>query len=142
MSELHNQFHNTVTKTEDWAKELADRLDLADDLRGYRLLRATLHVIRDSVSPNEAADLGAQLPMLLRGVYYEGWQPAKTPVKLHNISELSKRVGKDFEKDPFENTQDAVEAVFGLLNNRVSAGEINDVRACLPKDVQEIWESP
>lgn len=141
-TKLHNQFQNTVSKTEEWAEELADRLDLADDPKSYRLLCVTLHAIRDTLSVDEATDLSAQLPQLLRGAYFEGWQPSKTPVKTRNMSDLVNRVEHAFDKDPFENTTEAVTAVFNLLNDHVSQGEINDVRACLPKDIQEHWEAP
>ena len=39
--------------------------------------------IRDPVVPtvNEVAALGVQLPMLVRGFYYEGWKPADKPLR-------------------------------------------------------------
>jgi uncharacterized protein (DUF2267 family) len=36
--------------------------------RSFRLLRTVLQALRDWLPVNEAVDLGAQLPMLLRGV--------------------------------------------------------------------------
>jgi uncharacterized protein (DUF2267 family) len=64
-----------------WINELDDRLGWNNKPRSYRLLKAVLHALRDWLQLNEAADLAAQLPTLLRGAYSEQWRPAVTPVK-------------------------------------------------------------
>jgi uncharacterized protein (DUF2267 family) len=50
-----------------------------------------LHALRDRLTVNEAAQFGAQLPMLVRGIYYEGWDPTRLPVKM-NREEFLQRV--------------------------------------------------
>ena len=55
-----------VQVTHTWINDLDDRLGWNNKPRSYRLLKAVLHALRDWLQLNEAADLAAQLPTLLR----------------------------------------------------------------------------
>src|SRR6186997_3194798 len=90
----------TVQLTHIWINELDDRLRWNNKARSYRLLKAVLHALRDSLRVNEAVDLGAQLPGLLRGAYYEQWRPAITPVKNRHVEDFLARVNESFGRDP------------------------------------------
>ena len=72
----------TVAKTYEWLHQVAERDDSDDLYRAYHVLRAVTHVLRDRVEPNVAAHVAAQLPLLIRGIFYEGWDPAKTPMRM------------------------------------------------------------
>lgn len=125
--------------TREWVQELSDRLDWGDDRRAYRLLRETLHAIRDRLPVNEAVDLSAQLPTLLRGIYFEGWHPAGTPIAERNKARFVERITIAFKNDPIEDPDKAVFQVFSLLNRRISEGEIDDIKTCLPASVRALW---
>ena len=133
---------HTVQLTHLWINELDDRLQWRDKPRSYRLLKAVLHALRDSLRVEEAADLGAQLPGLLRGAYYEQWRPATTPVRSRSIEDFLTRVNASFRRDPLEDPSQAVMAVFQLLSKKITEGEIEDVRRCLPEPVRTIWPEP
>lgn len=141
-SKLHNHFEHTVQLTREWVLDLCANSDIGDEQRAYRLLRVTLQTLRDWLSVEEATDLSAQLPQLLRGAYFEGWRPARSPVKPRHATDFVGRIENAFTSDPFEDTRAAVTDVFALLNRRISRGEIRDVRACLPRDLLELWQEP
>ena len=130
---------HTVHTTNEWLKELNNLMDWDDRHRSWRLLRAVFHALRDWLQVNEAAHLGAQLPTLLRGLYYEGWHPAGTPVKKRSLADFRARIDKAFDTDPLKDPNDAISAVFVLLARHVTKGEVADVRQSLPKDVRELW---
>lgn len=88
---------------------------------------------------NEAADLGAQLPTLIRGVYYDQWRPARTPVKDRHVEEFLGEIDRSFRPDPLDDTAAAVSAVMAMLAAKVSAGEISDVRKSLPAGIRALW---
>ena len=88
--------NHTVDLTHAWIQELTYRVDWADYRRSYRLLRVTLQTLRDWLSVEEATDLGAQLPTLIRGLYYEGWNPVKTPVKHRKKQDFIDSVSQAF----------------------------------------------
>src|ERR671934_238634 len=75
-------FDTTLEKTDAWLNELSDELGTANRHQAYEVLRAFLHALRDRLPVESAAKLGAQLPMLVRGFYYEGWNPTHTPDKM------------------------------------------------------------
>jgi uncharacterized protein (DUF2267 family) len=133
---------HTVQLTHKWINDLDARLGWEDKHRSFRLLRTVLQALRDWLSVNEAAGLGAQLPELLRGVYYEHWRPAATPVKQRHKADFIARVDKAFKTDPILFTSEAVRAVFELLSDKITAGEIEDVRHALPADIRALWPLP
>ena len=69
----------SVEKANIWINDVATELGTTDRHEAYRALRAFLHVLRDRLPVAETAQLSAQLPLLVRGVFYENWRPAGTP---------------------------------------------------------------
>lgn len=132
----------TVQDTHEWVNELTERLDWRHHKDALRLLRAVLHGVRDHLHVNELAQFSAQMPILLRGMLFEGWQPKKTPVRERHAVQFIERVealvGHDLE---YRGPQD-ISTVFVLLNHRLSRGEIEDVRASLPAELKEMWPAP
>jgi uncharacterized protein (DUF2267 family) len=133
---------HTVQLTHVWINELDERLGWNNRPRAYRLLKAVLHALRDRLQLNEAADLAAQLPTLLRGVYYEQWRPGVSPGKHRTKADFLAQVEQSFKKDPLAHPRQAVMAVFELLSNKITAGEINDVRRALPEELRNLWPEP
>ena len=124
---------HTVQLTHEWINDLDMQLGWNDEKRSYRLLKAVLHALGDWLPVNEAADLAAQLPELLRGAYYEQWRPNRSK------RDFIARVDESFRRDPLPEPTQAFMAVFELQSRRISAGEIDDVRHALPADIRTIW---
>ena len=133
-------FAGTIEKTTQWLDELTASIGDPDRRRAYSILLAVLHVLRDRLTVDEAVNLGAQLPVLIRGVYYEGWRPAGRPVKHRHKAQFLHLVAEAYPGLPATEIEPAVRAVFKLLSNHVSAGEIGHVRDQLPAEVRSLWE--
>lgn len=132
----------TVQQTHIWLNELAERIDTPDKRRVLRLLRATLGALRDQLPHAEAAHLSAQLPLLIRGFFWEGWRPAQTPPPEHGRTAFMEAVGQIYDPGPGFAIEDDVAEVFRMLNLKVSPGEVEDVRRCLQGDLRELWPAP
>jgi len=123
-----------------WVKELADELSWADMSHALHALRSVLHALRDRLPVNEAAQLAAQLPLLIKGVYYDGWNPSRTPVKARTKEEFLALVKQPLERGiPGADAERVTRAVFRLLASHVSEGEILDIRGILPQELLELW---
>jgi uncharacterized protein (DUF2267 family) len=130
-------FDETIQKTNAWLKEIADDLN-TDRHVAYQALRAVLHCLRDRLTVEEAADLGDQLPMLIRGIYFEAWRPAVTPLKVRSREEFLARLSMSLARSPID-PEDAARAVFQALERHVTPGEISDVIHELPQDIRTLW---
>jgi uncharacterized protein (DUF2267 family) len=137
MTEL-SIIERNVEKAHIWLDEVAEQLGGDDHRQAYRVLRAYLHALRDRLTVDESAQLAAQLPDLIRGIYYEGWNPSSTPVKYHGLAGFLDRVAADAGLDGETSASYAVSAAAGVLRRHVSAGEIDDVRAQLPDELLPI----
>lgn len=91
---------------------------------------------------DEAADLGAQLPMLVRGLYYEGWRPSAHPLKYRHKEDFLQRVAERYPGLEDDMRELAVRAVFKILARHVTSGEIEQVKNQLPADVRALWTTP
>jgi uncharacterized protein (DUF2267 family) len=129
----------TMEKTLEWVHELQDISGFPSETQAWAAMRAVLHTLRDRLTPDEAADLASQMPMLLRGMYYEGYNPGSTPLRLRTreqfIEIVERRLGNHTRIHP----EFACRAVFDLLDRRISRGEILDVRRMLPADIRWMW---
>lgn len=132
-------FDNTIHKTNTWLSELMEAMGWEDRQRAYYALRVVLHCLRDRLATDEAADLGAQLPMLVRGFYYEGWRPVDRPRHDRTRDAFLAHVGESFEADQQADVEKVTRAVFGVLARHVTGGEINDVKSNLPAGLRELW---
>lgn len=125
----------------EWLNEICRDLEWAGrKSRAYMLLRATLHTLRDFLPLDEAVDLSAQLPVLVRGIYFEGWDPSKTVPRPRDKSAFLDRIAAHFTKETLDDPETAACAVLGLLRRRTSAGEIEDIAHAMHKSMRELWE--
>jgi uncharacterized protein (DUF2267 family) len=132
-------FDRTIQKTYTWIHDVTKALGSEDRHMGYLALRATLHALRDRITVEEVAQLGAQLPMLIRGFYYEEWDPTRKPVKIRHRYELLARIENELRDADAKDPERVARAVFTVLSQRIAQGEIEDVKHVLPGEVRDLW---
>jgi len=123
---------HTVQETNVWLRIVADQLQIEDRHHAYIALRAVLHALRDRLRPEVAVHLGAQLPTLVRGVYYEGWHMAGKPTKDRSVQDFSEHVLKEL---PPQFPMDALtvsRGVFEALWEKLDPGEFAKLMDHLP----------
>jgi len=132
-------FDTTVQKTHTWLMDIMKELRWEDQYKAYLALRAALHTLRDRLTVEEAVQLGAQLPMLIRGFYYEGWNPKGKPIKERHKEKFLCHIHDYFKHDPDVDPERVARAVFKVLTKRTSEGELKDIKGLLPKELCELW---
>jgi len=130
--------NRNVQLAHEWIDELDDVLGWDDKHRSYRLLRVTMQALRDCLPAVEAADFAAQLPTLLRGVFYEHWRPGAKKRRC-DVDHFLARIQEEFRDDPIEDVADSVGVVLGLFSEKISEGEIVQVQQCLSETVRSLW---
>ena len=135
-------FDKTIEKTNVWLGELEASMGWEDRTKAYMALRAVLHALRDRLPPDEAVDLAAQLPMLIRGFFYEGWHPANKPLRYRHKGEFLDRVIKEAPWLRGEDAELAITMVFEMLSRQLTGEEPTQVRSLLPAELRELWPRP
>ncbi len=123
----------------EWINELDHALGWNDKHRSYRLLCVVLQTLRDCLPVPEAAQFAAQLPFVLRGTFYEGWRPGAKQARHWDLDRFFARIDQLLGRNFIEDIGDAVQEVFGVIEDRISWGEIENVLQCLPADIRALW---
>ena len=129
-----------ASAAEDWIDDLMRRLGWHDRQRVYLALLATLHALRDCLGRDEAVYLGAQLPALLRGLYYEGWHPSARAT-VWTRSAFLERIHDGVHRDPAIDPEQVARAVMAQLSARLPGAELEDAKAATPEALHNLWPS-
>ena len=132
-------FDKTLQTTNIWLNEIMAVIG-PDRQVAWKVLSVVLHKLRDRLPVELAAHLGAELPLLVRGVYYDQFQPAKQPSDCRTLDEFHAEVSEWLQDTRPVDARDAVRAVFATLSRHVPAGQIEKVRSALPKPIRSSWE--
>lgn len=132
-------FQKTWQTTGRWLDAIAHSMGSTDTERAYHVLRSVLHAVRDRLPPEEAVHFAAQLPMLVRGFYFEGWHMADKPLRYRHKEDLLERIAKDLPALDPSQRESAVTAVFEVLEREISEGETQKLKHALPKPIRELW---
>ncbi len=97
-----------------------------------------LHGFRDAMPCDEAVYFGAQLPPLLRGLYYEGWHPG-VHRSAQSLDALRGRIHEAVNRNSGMDSEAVARAVFALLAARLSPSGIEDAMAATPKALHALW---
>jgi uncharacterized protein (DUF2267 family) len=103
-----------------------------------RATAAVFHALRDRLTPEEADQAVAQLPLELKEMWREGERPERTPLKMSR-EEFYARVQDEAGLGSARDARWMTLAVFAALKEQLSPGEAEDVFAQLPKDLKELW---
>jgi uncharacterized protein (DUF2267 family) len=122
-----------------WINDVTWRSGLVSKQAAYRMLRAVLQALRDHLTPDEAAQLSAQLPLFVRGLYYEGYNPAHMPRRARSRAEFVAHVAAIHGAPLPEEIEAGIRAVFDVLDAHVSRGEMADVRAAFAADIRALF---
>ena len=101
-----------------------------------------LHVLRNRVAPEQAVHLRAQLPLLVRGIFYDGWRIAGKPSDERQPAEFATLVAADLPSSLARDALRVTRAVFGLLEKEPDRGETDKIIATLPHPLRALWPAP
>jgi uncharacterized protein (DUF2267 family) len=139
MSTGLDTFDKTVQESNLWLKDVMERLNTTDRHHAYSILRAVLHALRDRIRPESAAHLGAQLPMLLRGLFYEGWDPTGKPSKERHEADFLAHIARELPFADATEVEQGLRAALDVLSKRIDRGAAVKLAAMFPLELRKFW---
>jgi uncharacterized protein (DUF2267 family) len=133
-------FDKTLQTTHIWLDEVMAAIG-PDRKVAWKVLSTVLHKLRDRTPVDLAAHLGSQLPLLVRGVYYDQFQPARQPTACRSYEEFCDEVAEWLRDTRPIDPQLAVRTVFAVLSRHIPEGQISKVQDALPRDIRDAWRS-
>lgn len=124
-----------VQTTNTWLNEVGRGLG-TDSRTAWHALAAVLHTLRDRVSVDEARHFGAQLPLIIRGLFFDQWGPRHRLPRIRTKAQFVERVEVRLNND-FIDPEDAINVVFGVLLQHPT-GEIQKILRTLPQFVRDL----
>lgn len=132
-------FDKTLETTHVWLNEIMK--DLGPDRQvAWKVLSVVLRKLRDRLPLGLAAHLGAQLPILIRGIYYDQFEPGRLPAERKTREGFIHEVHEALSDTRPVNPDHAIRCVFGVLGRHVSEGQIRKICDALPHGMRQLWE--
>jgi uncharacterized protein (DUF2267 family) len=131
-------FDKTLQTTHVWLNEIGETIG-PDTQRCYHALRAVLFALRDRLTTEEAFHLSAQLPMLVRGIFWDAYRPVGKPERIRSREEFLQKVAEGIGDIGPMNPQDCARAVFRVLERHIPQGEMAEVKEMLPEPVRSLF---
>ncbi len=132
-------FEVTLQKTDEWMKDVMEELGPDDPQMAYRSLRAVLHSLRDQMMPGDVMNTSAQMPMLIRGLFLEGWKATPPEGDIDTQEEFFALVNEELMVPADVGPEDSTRAIFRVLEKRISCGEVQDIQGMLPDPLKGLW---
>lgn len=137
-----DSIESSVQKANEWIRDVAEELGEEDRQHGYVALRAALHTLRDRLTVEQSAHLSAQLPLVVRGIFFEGWNPAHVPVPMRSKDDFVSAVEEalhDAAPSLKQRPAEVALATFHVLAHRIDEGEAQKLQSSLPKALRTLW---
>jgi uncharacterized protein (DUF2267 family) len=131
-------FDKTIHTTNIWLKEIMGQIG-PDRQTAWKVLTTVLRALRDRLTPELASHLSAQLPLIVRGGYYDLYQPGHVREDVRTDEQFVAEVRRGLSDSRGVDPRDATQAVFAVLGRHISPGEITKIRNALPKSIRDMW---
>lgn len=131
-------FDKTIQSTNIWLDDIMDETGL-ERRAAWNALGAVLRAIRDQLPVDHSAHLSAQLPIMVRGTFYDQWRPADVPDRIRSREAFLDRVRGNMDPGPDVDPARATTAVMGAIARHIDDGEAEKVRETLPGGIRALW---
>jgi uncharacterized protein (DUF2267 family) len=130
----------SLQRTHEWLHEIGRELGFDNERAAYAAVRATLHAVRDRLPVELVAHFGAELPMLMRGIFYDGWHPSAARLKAAHEEDFFASMGRALlGHDELGDVGAVAGAVLRVIDRRVAPGQIARILDALPAEVRQMW---
>lgn len=132
-------FDKTIHETNQFVKIVMRELGTDDRRIAFGALRGALHALRDHLEVHTMAHLSAQLPMLLRGLFYEGWRPNAGPSRERRLDDFLAHVSRQLPPRLEGYPEEAARASYIALSECIDRGELVKIVHQMPAELRRLW---
>lgn len=133
-----SSLENTLQRSYEWLNELTEFGHFRDTNQAYSILRVVLHSIRDRLPVDLSLHFASQLPMLLGGVYINGWNPSST-ARAKKIDDFIQEIYHE-ERNLEVNPKESLRSTLQFLRQKLDPGLIEKVIQSFPANFQKLWQ--
>tara|TARA_R110000765_G_scaffold80543_4_gene157947 strand:- start:2094 stop:2552 length:459 start_codon:yes stop_codon:yes gene_type:complete len=137
---LH-EFDEALHTANVWLKDLMEVLGWTEPTQAHQALKIVMHEVRDRLPVPLAANFSSQMPLIIRGIFFEGWSPGSERPTDRSLEAFLAPVATAFRNFPGVRADVVVAAVFEVLSMYISPGEIENVIQALPKPIRDLGKS-
>lgn len=134
---LDKNIHQTMSWI--YAIEEACDWDENDQRKAFAALRSVLHALRDILPIESAIHLSAQLPLIIRGLFFENWSTHAPKQKIRRSEDFIMQVAENLFAYPDINASEVTNSVLRVMSERISVGEYEKILAVLPKELKYMF---
>jgi uncharacterized protein (DUF2267 family) len=128
----------SIQLTLEWLNDIQEEFKWPDKDRVYDATKAVLLATRDRLTVEEAHQFAAQIPMVMKGMFFDGYDPTDKPMLIRNKDRFLEHVRKQFGNRPLD-SENAVRTVAKVLRKKISKGQYEDVVGSMPKEIQKLY---
>ncbi|MFP4053047.1 MAG: DUF2267 domain-containing protein [Phycisphaerae bacterium] len=129
----------STQKAHEWLSEFMEHTGRQDEGKAWQMVRAVLHVLRDRMPVDKSAHISAQLPLVIRGLYFDGWKPSYQPSRIRSRDEFVQAVADELSGHPEIDPNQAIEGTLFLLSRHLSNGEVEKIKQSLQPELASLW---
>lgn len=142
MPEMKTLKHD-IEKVYEWLNEIEGRAGWLEPnhSKALAILRAVLQEIRDHIPINSLAHFSAQLPLVIKGMLFEGWNPEHNHIKQRKSEEFIAAVIERLpESYQYNDIDIEIDAVITTLANKIDYNEFEKLFKILPENIRKLFE--
>lgn len=129
---------SSLQRTMEWLKEIQEEFKWPDMDRVYDATKAVLLATRDRLTVDEAHQFAAQIPMVMKGMFFDRYDPTDKPLLIRDKDKFLEHVRNHFGDNPLD-SEAAVRTVAKVLRKKISPGQYEDVVGSMPKDIKGLY---
>lgn len=122
-----------------WLASAGHRINTRSSQVALACLRGTLHTLRAQLDVRRAIEVGERLPLVMRGVFFDGWDPHDAPPPAATKDEFVGRVAADNGRNPRIKAERAAKAALEVIFERLPAAVTARIVERLPENLRELW---
>lgn len=140
-------FENYLKDAKTWLHFAQQALGIQDEQQAGRIFRAVLHALRDRIPAEEAIHLGAQLPIIWKGIYFQGFKLRQEPIIIRHEEDWlefirSKDQAADIDFPTDDHVRLAFQDIMGMLETHLSPGQYLQVIQDLHSEIVHVLDEP